>query len=385
VSEPATTSLRVSVLSKSDGPALRAFYRAVWNSSATTDEPEGDTTGASVRCPFTPDPPPLVGVFSDAELIGHLGSIPTVFWDGRRSTAAHWLKGLMVLEQYRNGPIGYQLVKEMMKRVSLTAVMTVAPAARRLFQAVGFKDLGAVPNYVTVIRPARVLRAIDVERLGLASLPRILRVLLGIARSPPVAWVGGAAAAVGLRLLDGMNHLTSLGLRARVVATPPRVTETDALWQRLRGQLNLAPCRDGAYIEWRYAGGRPGRYQFIEVRRRGALVALVVVRRPERVDDPRLAGLRVGLVVDLLVDPTDAAAVTAAFLATRKWARKAAWDAVLLTLSHLGVGRLVKRLGFVKIPGNVHFMLRAPPGTLEAPENTERSWLTRGDAWGDDI
>jgi len=53
-----------------------------------------------------------------------------------------------------------------MKQVGVAAVMTVAPAARRLFQAVGFKDLGAVPNYVSVIRPTRVLRAIDVERLG---------------------------------------------------------------------------------------------------------------------------------------------------------------------------------------------------------------------------
>ena len=401
LSESVADSLRVSVLSASDGPALSAFYRAVWSSGdsaersaseepapekSASDQPAPDSTDSSVPCPFTPDPPPVVGVYAGADLIGHLGSIPTEFWDGQRGIGAHWLKGLMVLEQYRNGPIGYQLVKEMMKQVAVTAVMTVAPAARRLFQAVGFKDLGSVPNYVSVIRPTRVLRAIDVERLGLTSLPRALRTVLGLSRLPPVAWAGGGLAAVGLSLVDGANHLTCLGLRARIGATPPGVAETDAVWERLRTQLDLSPSRCGAYMEWRYAGQRPGRYEFIEVRRGSQLVALVVVRRPERVDDPRLAGLRVGLVVDLVVDPTDTAAVTAAFLAARKWGKKASCDAVLLTLSHLGVGRLVKRLGFIKIPGNVHFMLRTPAGApITAPKDTRRSWLTRGDAWGDDI
>jgi GNAT superfamily N-acetyltransferase len=370
-------------LSASDGPALREFYRAVWNSdNGGNDTEAGDAT---VQCPFTPHPPPFVGVYSGAQLIGHLGSIPTQFWDGQRDADAHWLKGLMVLEQYRNGPIGYQLVKEMMKQVSLTAVMTVALPARRLFQAVGFKDMGPVPNYVTVVRPIRVLRAIDVERLGLASLPRFMKVLLSLTRLGPVAWLGGGVGAIGLGVLDGVNRLRTLGLRIRFSGQPPATGDTDALWQKLRAQTNLAPSRGGSYIRWRYAGAKPGRYEFIDVRRGGRLAALVVVRRPERVDDPRLAGLNVGLVVDLVVDPTDAAAVTAAFLATRKWAKKAACDAVLLTLSHLGVGRLVKPLGFVKIPGNVHFMLRAPAGALNAPQDTARSWLTRGDAWGDDI
>jgi hypothetical protein len=401
--ESVADSLRVSVLSASDAPALSAFYRAVWSSSSATDstppaepksaepaaaEPTSDITDSGVPCPFTPVPPPVVGVYAGTDLIGHLGSIPTELCDRQHASGsvAHWLKGLMVLEQYRNGPIGYQLVKEMMKQVGIAAVMTVAPAARRLFQAVGFKDLGAVPNYVSVIRPTRVLRAIDVERLGLTSLPRVLRSALGLSRLPPVAWVGGALAAAGLSLVDGANHLTCLGLRARIRATPPGVAETDAVWERLRTQLDLSPSRCGAYIEWRYAGGRPGRYEFIEVRRGSQLVAVVVVRRPERVDDPRLAGLRVGLVVDLVVDPTDTAAVTAAFLAARKWGNKASCDAVLLTLSHLGVGRLVKRLGFIRIPGNVHFMLRTPAGApITAPKDTGRSWLTRGDAWGDDI
>lgn len=381
-----TAAIRVTPLSEKDAPALRSFYRTAWNSSGAENEPDEDAAAGSDSRPFPVGfPPPLVGVYSGERIIGHLGSIPTEFWDGQRNVGGHWLKGLMVLEQFRNGPFGYLLVKEMLKHVSLAAVMTVAPAARRLFEACGFKGFGTVPNYVAVIHPRKVLQAVDVARLGLASLPKFMQLLLRVIKWGPIAWIAGTAGAAGLWLLDGANRLMCLGLRTRIQGNPPPAAEIEPLWLRLRERLALAPSRSGAYIEWRYARGNPGRYQFIEVRRRDELAGLVVVRRPERIDDPRLAGLRVGLIVDLIVDPADTAAVTAAFLAARKWARKAACDAVLLTISHLGVGRLVKRLGFVKIPGNVHFMLRVPPGAIDAPQGMERSWMTRGDAWGDDI
>jgi hypothetical protein len=58
---------------------------------------------------------------------------------------------------------------------------------------------------------------------------------------------------------------------------------------------------------------------------------------------------------------------------------------VLLTVSHRDLGCIARRLGFVKIPGNVHFLLRTPPGTAMAPATLENVWVTRGDAWGDDI
>src|SRR5690606_30220341 len=114
-------------------------------------------------------------------------------------------------------------------------------------------------------------------------------------------------------------------------------------------------------------------------------VALVVVRKPERLDDPRLAGLRVGLVVDLLVDPVDTPAVIAGLLAARRWGRSARCDAVLLTLPQRDINRVARGLGFVKIPGNVHFLLRTPPGSATAPASLAGAWVTRGDAWGDDI
>jgi GNAT superfamily N-acetyltransferase len=386
MSESSAVKIRVAALSASDSGALRTFYRTVWNSTEPTGADSDSAASTEDICPFPAGlPAPIVGVYRGERIIGHLGSIPTEFWDGSRNVAGHWVKGLMVLEEFRNGPIGYLLVKEMMQNVSLSGAMVVAAPARRLFEACGFKSLGAVPNYIAVLRPRRVLQAADVDRLGLSSIPRPLKLLLRFMKWGPIPWVAGGGAAAALALLAGANRLMTASLKIRTVLHPPAAAEVDPLWLRLRAQLNLAPSRGGSYLEWRYDREHPGRYQFIEVRRQGRLTSLVVARLPERVDDPRLAGLRVGLIVDLLVDPADTTAVTAALLAARQWGAKAGCDAILLTISHLGVGRLVKRLGFVRIPGNIHCMLRVPAGALDAPASMEHSWLMRGDAWSDDI
>lgn len=378
-----TPKIRVAELTAADAAAVSVFYRKVWNGGAPEQDDKAGSVAPAVECPFTAAmPAPVAVVFAGEDVVGYLGSIPTELWDGSRNAGAHWLKGFMVLEQYRNGPIGYLLLKQLMKQVGIGAVMTVAPAARRLFEAVGFRDVGVVPNYVSIIRPTKVLRALDVEKLGMDSLPGLLKAGLRVANSPPVAFLGGVAASAGMTLLDGVNRVRGAGLSAQVQSSPPAAQQIDALWRAMRGSLAMLPNRSGAYIAWRYAGRR---YQFICVRRGEALAALAVVRRPERVDDPRLAGLRVGLIVDLVVDPLDTAAARQALLAARGWGRRSECDAVLLTLSHRNTGRIMTGLGYARIPGNVHFLLRVPAGALDAPQGLDNAWITRGDAWGDDI
>lgn len=382
MNQPDTAALRILTLSEADEPALQAFYREGYGGSGTHSKAVAPAGG----CPFTAGvPAPIAGVYDGAQIVGHLGSIPTEFWDGTRQVPAYWLKGFLVLERLRNGPIGFLLAKHMSKVAPLSGVMVVAPAARRLFAALGYKDMGALPNYVTIVRPVKVLRVLDLDQLGLGSLPGWLRIAMRAARIAPLAWLGGGAVRCALALLDGINRLTCLGLRTEVLSQPPPAVEIDALWERQRTGLDFGAARSGGYIHWRYAQQSAGRYQFLAIRRGAVLAALVVVRRPERTDDPRLAGLQVGLVVDLVADPADAHSLTAALLAARAWARRAVCDAVLLTISHRGIARLATRLGYARLSGNVHFLLRTPAGSIAPPKDMQGAWLTRGDAWGDDI
>jgi hypothetical protein len=219
----------------------------------------------------------------------------------------------------------------------------------------------------------------------LGALSASLKAALRLTKLGPIRRLAAGSAAVVLRLVDALNRMASLGLSAAVQSSPPQASQVDSLWQAMMKRLKAAPYRSGDYIQWRYANANLGRYEFICVRRRQSLAALVVVRRPERLDDPRLAGLRIGLVVDLMVDPADAAAIARGLLAARNWARGCDCDAVLLTLSHGGLGRLAARAGYIRMPGNVHFLVRAPAGTIDHSIDLKQSWVTRGDAWGDDL
>ena len=384
------SSIRVAVLSEADLAAAQRFFAKTWGdrhvSGSQRQDREISRSWAAGESPF-PDlmPAPAIGVFDLGEIVGYLGSIPTAFWDGRHEVEAYWIKGFMVSPSYRNGPLGYQLAKKMRDVTGLAGILVVASAARRLFEAVGFRDLGAIPNLVVPINSRRLLQLADPDRLGLKSRSRLQRVALGLARWAPVAKVAGTVIDLALAALAGANCALSRDVETRVESTPPPKEEIDRLWRHMRETLDFCPTRSGVYVHWRYAGGGTGRYRFVHVRRGAQLVALVVVRLPERLDDPRLAGLKVALIVDLIVDVRDRSAGAAALLAARRWARREQCDAALLTVPQRQIGKVARRIGFIRVPGNVHFLMRTPNDAFEAPNTLDNAWVTRGDAWGDDI
>ena len=63
--------------------------------------------------------------------------------------------------------------------------------------------------------------------------------------------------------------------------------------------------------------------------RQAELVGLAVLQHPERLDDPRLAGLLIGSVVDLVLDPRCPDALPSVPGAARRWARSLNYDALL--------------------------------------------------------
>ena len=79
-------------------------------------------------------------MFVGTRLVAYVTTIPTRFWNGKEFAAAHWLKGYTVLEEYRNGPIAYLLLKEMLKHVGLAASMPATLAPRRLSAALAHDD-----------------------------------------------------------------------------------------------------------------------------------------------------------------------------------------------------------------------------------------------------
>ena len=75
----------------------------------------------------------------------------------------------------------------------------------------------------------------------------------------------------------------------------------------------------------------------------------------------------------------------ATFLAAAESAaREVEADAVLVSASHASVRPLLRKRGYLPLPGNVHFMVRVPPGGPTLPTTGDRFWLTRGDSEADE-
>ena len=328
----------------------------------------------------------MVGAFFGNRLVGYISTIPTQLWTGKENTTAYWFKGLWVLEEHRNTPIAVLLMKEIFRHVDLAASMPGEPLARQLSKALGMRDLGAVCDYIEPLRPVHILRKFDVRRFAhLSVLPRMGSAVIKLAKMPPFAYVIGALISLSLSVFRLPSTLRGRKLTTLIGASLPPDAAVDSLWARARRNLECSPVRSSAYLRWRYERGPRGRYCFASAWRGNDLVGLAVLASPQRHDDSRIAGLSIGSVVDLVLDPDCSAALPGLLGVARRWARAAKYDALLLTASHHSLRGPLRSAGYIRLPGNIHVMLRDPLGKYGINTNLDNWMLTRGDAFGDQL
>jgi hypothetical protein len=379
-------------LGEADAGSIAEFFRASgWDVQATSASTLEMLRAAAAANPFEPGTaPPTVGVFTGSLLVAYLTSIPTRFWNGREYASAHWLKGFWVLEEYRNGPVGFLLLKEMLKNVGIAASLPAALVTRQLSAALGMRDLGAVRDYVEPLRPARILRKLDFGQLEhLSGLPAVVSLAARIARIPPLGDLLGALITLSLNLLRLPGAWSARDLRTELAERLPQEAALDSLWVKARRTLSCCATRSGAYLRWRYEGGASGHgkahYCFAAAWRAGELAGLAVLAHPQRRDDARIRGLGIGSVVDLVLDPGCPGALHGVLAVARRWAKEANYDALLLTASRRALRGPLLRAGFVPTPGNIHLLLRDPGARHGLSADLDAWMVTRGDAWSDHV
>jgi hypothetical protein len=375
-------------LGEKDADAIAEFMlSAEWDADATADSVRRWLRTTAAQNVFEPGAsPPTAGVFIGAHLVAILTSIPARFWNGKAFAAGHWLKGFWVLEQHRDGLIGYMLLKEMLKHVGLVASMPAALAPRRLSVALGMNDLGAVRNYIEPLRIARILSRLNPELLRLNGVSKPASIALKFAKAPPVAYASQALISLALTALRLPGALAARDLTMQISEQLPSEADLDSLWTRARTTVISCATRSGAYLRWRYEQhGTDRRYWFASCWRRAELVGVAVLQPPDRLDDPRLLGLVIGSMVDLMLDPGCPGAMPGLFSVVRRQARSLNYDALLLTESHRALRTSLLREGYVPMRGNIHVMLRDPGGEHGLSLNLDDWMVTRGDAWSDHL
>ena len=382
-------SVRLSVTGEEHAEVLAEFFRQVWDPGATA---HGilQARAAAAAANFTEpgQPPPSFLALRGKRVLGFLGSLPARFWNGQTELPGYWLKGLMVLPEFRGGPIGYSVLREATRRFPRSAAQTVAPAARRLFGALGFKDLGAIPNFVRVLRGGRMAARIDLAALGIERGPAALRRLLPLAQRSGLAWLGGGIVGGALRLRAALGRASAGGIRLGEAGLPPG-GELDALWADHRASLRAGAVRDANEMAFRYgalAGQEAGRYRVASVRRSGRLAGIAVVREPRHEGDPRLKGIALASLSDLWFDPADSEAGLATLGAAEATARGLGADALLCSSGHSGLVGLLRRQGYLATGGNMHLLFRDVTEAASSwPLALDQWWISRGDARSDEV
>ena len=379
-------NVRVVRATAEHAEALASFFRAVWDPAATAEGVRRARQEEALHNPASGgDEPPTFLVLADDAPIGFVTTIAGRLWNGEEERIAYWLKGLMVLPEHRNGPVGFLVMKEAIRHLPCAFAMAVASPARRLFQGLKFTDLGAMPNRILLLNPGQVANRLDVGALGLTGLPSWVPRALGVIRRTGIDRLGGLAVRAGRALWAGAASLGTLGMYIANECPAWEETEVDHLWEKMRRKVKAGQVRDGRFLHWRYRRREPHEYRLVTARRQGTLVAIAAVRLVEGEGDPRLRGLRVGTLSDLLFDPEQDGAGLAALAGAERLALRLGADALLCGATHPDMLRLLVRRGYLRIPGNVHVMVRDATGQRPLPQRLDQWWVTRGDGEADEV
>jgi len=373
---------KLEIVAATDAHAaeLAAFYATVWDAQGSAGDVVAARAAAAERNLVDPgQAPPTFLAMQGGRVLGHVGTTPIRIWDGRTTLKGYWMRDLMVLPEYRNGPLGFGLLKEAAAHIERSAVLTIVPASRRLFEALGYEDLGALPHYLRPLAPGRILHRLDVERLGIDGLPGWARGVLGFGRRTGLAFVAGAIGGALARAATAAARLPASGIRERATWPSGPEAHLDSLWEAARASVGTSVVRDGAYLIQKYGAPQDGDHHWVGVWRGDVLSGVAIMRAPGGEEDGPLPGLRVATLEDLVVDPSGAACL-ALLGAVERRARSFDADGIAARLSSARLRSSLRLQGYVRVPGNVHFFIR----DVSHAERRLRGpltdwWLTRGD------
>lgn len=363
------SNVEIVRMDRSHAEPVAKFFRAVWDPAASAD---------AVR--LAGEETPAFLFLSDGRVLGYITAIPIQLWSGGAERPANWVKGLMVLPEYRGGPIGFLLLKEAVKHLVCPLAITVQSDACRLFEAMGFTQLGLMSNHIRVLAAQRLVTRLDLDALALPKLPPWVAAVVRAARRPAAAVAPCVSALAGIWSLPA--RLRSAGLSLESPANSLDPAEIDGLWQTARGSIGAAPVRDAGYLQARYGNDRS--YRFVAVRDGSELAGVAVIRRPRAEGDPRLNGIRVATVSEVVFAPERPHAGVATLLGAEAVARSFEADVLLCSASHRVVRRVLLALAYVLLPATMRILARDHAGSHGLPTCLADWWLSRGDSHSDE-
>lgn len=302
---------------------------------------------------------PLVWMYRrSSRVVAHQGAIPVRLKLGDRSLVTGWFVETMAANEVRGSPIGPMLVRKALEELPCNLSLGQTEQMREMQFALGWQLVRPLPVFMLVVSPGFDLRN---------KLP------------PLVAEAAASLLAVADRCVLEWQRWRSRGpwFAARVDGFGP---EHDVLWQQMAEEVGCGVVRDAAYLTWKYVH-RPTRgFTCLELRRGDEVagVAVLMIREPDAT-----YRYRRGLIVDLVVRPSDEAASRRLLVESVAELHRLGAVSVICFLAHSRLERSFRQFGF-RARGAHHQFLVATGGLDEQDKRRildPGAWyLTMGDS-----
>jgi GNAT superfamily N-acetyltransferase len=333
-----------------DRRAVEALYRRVFGHDAA-DASRLRWDWQYRRNPNNPGGEPEIWIAREGPaIIGQYATMPVRLHVKGREVIGSWGMDVMVAPERQRRGLGEVLFRTWDRNVGASLGLGLSDASYRLFQKLGWPDVGPVPCLVKPLtrRAFRHPRwPVPINRLISAVTWPIVVI---IARARP--------------------------LRAEVRMVQRFDESFTRLWERLAGKFDLAVRRDAAYLNWKFAGAPHVRYSIAALLREGDTAGYVVYRH---LQEPRG---RVTLLVDFLADPDDEEGVETLLRWVDREARQEDSDKIRTFAMHAGLRSMLRRSGYFQVKSTMEFVVKVN-GAEVGPdfyENTDAWHVTLGDS-----
>jgi GNAT superfamily N-acetyltransferase len=303
------------------------------------------------RNPHAPSDGPLIWVAREGNtVVGQCAAMPVRLSVAGREIDGTWGMDVMVAPERQRQGLGEILLRTWDRNVGASLGLGLSESSYRLFQKLRWPDVGPLPCFVKPL----TRRALRVPNW-------------------PVS-VNRLVSAMTLPVVKLVSRMQPLGAEVRLIQ---RFDDSfTALWESFASRFDFAVRRDAAYLNWKYVSAPHVRYVIAALRRDDRNVGYCVYRHFR---EPRG---RVTLLVDFLVDPSDANGLRTLIGWVDREAREADSDKIRTFAMHAGFRRVLKRAGYFQVKSSVQFVAKVNGLDVQPSfyTDTDRWHVTLGDS-----
>jgi GNAT superfamily N-acetyltransferase len=240
-----------------------------------------------------------IWIAKDGEkVIGQIAVQPAALQLDGVDYPAGWMVDVMILPDYRGQSLGHRLHAAVAEGIPLLAMLTMAPATRKMAERAGCVTLGPVRLFTKlnnlksdVVR--RFLLKRTVNRSFFHLLAKISCDVFHVHQVLPTL-INPL-----LRAYNGTRPSSPPDAELEIVEIEAFGDDIDQFWSSVRGQYPASFTRNARFLNWRFKSAPDLRYRCFIARKANQIVGYVVLRHPSNVELP------LGTIADLLASPTD--------------------------------------------------------------------------------